>query len=346
MNKSVFGYMPDGTAVEQYTLNSDGISCKILTYGGALRSLSVPDKDGNTVDVLLGFDSLEAYMQQDCYIGALVGRCANRIGGSSFELNGKTYNLYSNNGRNHLHGGKTGFDKQVWKVEDATDSMLVLSLFSPDGQEEYPGNLAVKVTYTLADNALTIDYWAQSDADTICNLTNHAYFNLSGHNSGTTEDTLIQINADYYTPTDSESIPTGEIVAVENTPMDLRTPLKTGLYADSDFAQLKLAGGYDHNWCINGTAGQLRFAASAKAEDTGIVMKTYTTQPGMQLYGGNFIQNIPAGKDGTEYVKRSGFCFETQNYPDAVHHSNFPSAVLKAGEIYSHRTVYKFETEK
>ena len=346
MNKSVFGYMPDGTVVEQYTLNSGNISCDILTYGGALRSLTVPDKNGNAVDILLGFDSVEDYLKQDGYIGALVGRYANRIGGSSFELNGKMYTMYSNDGRNHLHGGENGFDKQVWKVDNATENMLALSLFSPDGQEGYPGNLSVRVTYTLNSDALVIDYRAQSDADTVCNLTNHAYFNLSGHNSGTTENVLIQINADFYTPADKELIPTGEIAPVENTPMDLRNLLKTGEYADSDFCQLEYAGGYDHNWCINGPAGELRFAALAKAEDTGIVMKTYTTQPGMQFYGGNFIADLPKGKNGADYVKRSGFCFETQNYPDAPNRSNFPSAVLKAGEIYSHRTVYKFENEK
>ena len=196
-------------------------------------------------DIVLGFDSIETYSKQDGYIGALIGRYANRIGAGRFELNGKIYELYNNDGNNHLHGGAAGFDKQIWQVEKATDNMLVLTLFSPDGQEGYPANLSVRVTYTLGTDALTIDYYAKSDADTICNLTNHAYFNLSGHDNGTAEDNFIQINADFYTPTDKESITTGEIAAVDNTPMDLRKPLRIGDYADKDFLQLKLAGGYE-----------------------------------------------------------------------------------------------------
>lgn len=270
MDKTVFDYLPDGTAVEQYTLKNGYLSCEILTYGGILKSLAVPDINGNMTDIVLGFDSIETYSKQDGYIGALIGRYANRIGAGRFELNGKIYELYNNDGNNHLHGGAAGFDKQIWQVEKATDNMLVLTLFSPDGQEGYPANLSVRVTYTLGTDALTIDYYAKSDADTICNLTNHAYFNLSGHDNGTAEDNFIQINADFYTPTDKESITTGEIAAVDNTPMDLRKPLRIGDYADKDFLQLKLAGGYDHNWCINGENGTLRFAASAKSEDTGI----------------------------------------------------------------------------
>ena len=343
MNKTVFDYLPDGTALEQYTLKSGDISCEILTYGGILKSLVMPDKNGVKTDVLLGFDSVDAYKNQDGYIGALVGRYANRIGGSSFELNGKTYNLHNNDGKNHLHGGINGFDKQIWQVEEATDNVLTLALFSPDGQEGYPGNLQVKVTYTLCNNALSIDYWAQSDGDTICNLTNHAYFNLSGHNFDTAEDNYIQINADFYTPTDKESITTGEIAPVDGTPMDLRNSVKIGQHADDAFVQLKWAGGYDHNWCINGEAGALRLAAVAESEITGIVMKTYTTQPGIQFYSGNYINNFPKGKNGAEYKKRSGFCLETQCYPDTPHHSNFPSAVLMAGEVYTHKTVYSFE---
>ena len=346
MNKTVFDKLADGTAVEQYTLYSGGISCEILTYGGTVRSLKVPDKNGNVVDVMLGFDSINGYVGQDGYIGALVGRYANRIGGSSFQLGGKNYALYSNDGKNHLHGGKNGFDKQIWQVEAATENTLKLALFSPDGQEGYPGNLQVKVTYTLCNNALTVEYRAQSDRDTICNLTNHAYFNLSGHSSGTAEDNFIQIFADYYTPTDSESITTGEIAKVDNTPMDLRKPLKIGQYADSEFQQLKWAGGYDHNWCINGEAGTMRHAATAWAEDTGIMMKTYTDQAGVQFYCGNYINNFPKGKGGADYVKRSGFCLETQCYPDTPNHSNFPSAVLKAGEVYSHKTTYAFEIKE
>ena len=346
MNKTIFDKLPDGTVVEQYTLNSGAISCEVLTFGGILRSLKLPDKNGNVTDVLLGFDDIEGYIGQDGYIGALVGRYANRIGDSSFELNGKAYPLYSNDGKNHLHGGKNGFDKQIWQVNCVTENSIELQLFSPDGQEGYPGNLQVKVNYTLADNALSIEYSAKSDADTICNLTNHAYFNLSGHSSGSAEDNLIQIFADYYTPTDSESITTGEIASVDGTPMDLRIPVEIGKFADGDFEQIKWAGGYDHNWCINGETGTLRPAATAKSKKTGIVLKTFTDQPGVQFYCGNYIDNFPKGKNGVDYVKRSGFCLETQCYPDTPHHSNFPSAVLKAGEIYIHKTVYAFEIEK
>ena len=345
MEKKIFDILPDGTQVEQYTLQNGHISCEILTYGATVRSIKVPDKNGNITDVLLGFDTIQGYMQQDGYIGAVVGRYANRIGGSSFELEGKKYQLFNNDGKNHLHGGKVGFDKQIWQVKSATEDTITLGLFSPDGQEGYPGNMDVQVVYTLQNNSLKIEYTAQCDQNTICNLTNHAYFNLSGHNGTTAQENIIQINADFYTPTDSESITTGQILPVENTPMDLRTPLKISKFADSDFEQLKLAGGYDHNWCINGQAGVLRHAVTAKAEDTGIVMKTYTDQPGVQFYSGNYLDGCPRGKDGAEYAKRSGFCLETQCYPDTPHHSNFPSAVLKAGQTYKHTTIYAFETE-
>ena len=344
--KVVFGKMPDGTLVDMYTLKSDTASCKIITYGGALHSFTIADKNGTPVDVLLGFDNIEDYMTQDAYIGALIGRYANRIGKSQFELNGQDYPLFANDGQNHLHGGKTGFDKQIWQVKQYDESKIVLALSSEDMQEGYPGKLDVTVTYSLEGRQLSIDYSAVCDKDTICNLTNHAYFNLSGHNSGTIEDNYIQINADFYTPTDSESITTGEIAAVDNTPMDLRIPLQIGKYADSSFEQLKLAGGYDHNWIVKGNAGTPRLAATAKSETSGITLKTYTTQPGIQFYSGNYLGNTPCGKGGAVYKKRSGFCLETQCYPDTVHHKNFPSAILKAGEVYSHKTVYSFEIEK
>lgn len=346
MDKIIFDKLPDGTVTEQYTLHNGEIKCEILTYGGTLKSLTLPDKNGKPVDVLLGFDSIDGYLEQSGFVGAQIGRYANRIGGSSFEIEGKSYPICTNDGNNHLHGGKCGFDKQVWQVKSACDTALELELFSPDGQEGYPGNLKANVLYTLTDNALRIDWMASCDKDTLCNLTSHAYFNLSGHNFGTVEDQYIQIFADCYTPTDSESITTGEIAAVENTPMDLRKPIKIGKYADSGFEQLKWAGGYDHNWCINGENGVLRPAATAKSEQTGIIMNTYTTQPGMQFYSGNYIHDFPKGKGGAEYVKRSGFCLETQSYPDSPHHSNFPSAVLKAGETYRHTTIYEFKVEK
>jgi len=345
MEPVIFGIMPDDKPVEQYTLKNGKLSCEIITYGGAVKSLIVPDKNGNPTDVVLGFDTLDDYLKQDKYMGAIIGRCANRIGGSVFEYDGKIHHLYNNDGKNHLHGGKNGFDKKIWEVKEATENTLKLWSFSSEKEEGYPGGLIMDVKYTLNEDALSITYYAYTRSKTICNMTNHSYFNLSGHDDGCIEDNLIQIMADYYTPTDGESIPTGEIAAVENTPMDLREPIKIGQHADSDFEQLKLAGGYDHNWCINGESGHLRIAARAKSEKTGIVMETYTTQPGIQFYSGNYLDGCPNGKGCAEYKKRSGFCLETQHYPDAVHYENFPSVELKKHLAYYQQTVYRFKNE-
>lgn len=344
--KILFGTMPDGTPVEQYTLHAGAISCDILTYGGALRALRVPDRQGNPVDVLLGFDSLEDYCKQDKYLCALIGRYGNRIGDAAFTLNGKKYKLAANNGQNHLHGGNVGFDRQVWQVKSAASDTLVLGLVSPDGQEGYPGTLTVQVTYRLAADGLEIQYQAKTTADTLCNLTNHAYFNLAGHASGPVTAQEIQIFADRYTPTDGGSIPTGELADVEGTPMDLRQLIPIGTHIDKSFAQLKLAHGYDHNWAVNGEAGILRPAAKALCRETGIVMDTLTTQPGIQFYSGNYLDGCPAGKNGAPYAFRWGFCLETQGYPDSPNKPNFPSTVLHPGEIYNHTTVYRFGIEE
>ena len=341
----LFGTMPDGTPVEEYTLRGGALACSIITYGGALRTLTVPDRGENAVDVVLGFDTLEDYRSQDKYIGALVGRYANRIGNAVFPMNDKVFSLAANDGENHLHGGNIGFDKRVWTVKSAGEDTLALSLTSLDGDEGYPGKLEIEVTYHLSQQGLTIAYSAVSDEDTLCNLTNHAYFNLSGHNSGSVEGQHVQISADCYTPTDPHSIPTGEIADVVGTPMDLRQSLPMEMGIDANFDQLRWAGGYDHNWCINGTAGELRLAARAFAPDTGIVMETYTTQPGIQFYSGNYLDGCPAGKGGAVYEKRSGFCLETQYWPDAPHHSSFPQAWLRKGERYHQVTVYSFRTE-
>ena len=238
-----FGTMPDGTQVEEITLRSGGLTAGILTYGGAVRTLTVPGRSGAAVDVALGFDSLEDYRRQDKYLGALVGRVANRIGGARFSLGGREYPLAANNGENHIHGGLAGFDRQVWQVEEAGADRLVLSLFSPDGQEGYPGDLSVRVTYTLSPEGLSIAYWARSSRDTLCNLTSHSYFNLNGHASGPVAGQYIQINAGRYTPADGGSIPTGELAPVEGTPMDLRAGVRIGARIDEDFPQLPRAGG-------------------------------------------------------------------------------------------------------
>ena len=341
-----FGVMPDGTTVELYTLQSEALSCNVITFGGSLQSLRVPDRTGKPVDVLLGFDALESYRTHGKSLGALVGRYANRIGGAKFTLNGKTYPLAANNnGVNHLHGGRVGYNQRVWTVEDAGEDFLTLSLFSPDGEEGYPGNLTVHVTYTLTGEGLTVDYRAESDQDTVCNLTNHAYFNLAGHDSGPVLDQTIQLLADFYTPTDPLSIPTGEIAPVEGTPMDLREPTPIGAHIGDDFPQLLQAGGYDHNWIPNGEPGSLRPIARASSAVTGISMEVLSTLPGVQFYTGNYLDGCPAGKGGAPYANRWGFCLETQFYPDSPNHENFPSCVLRAGETFRHTATFRFSAK-
>ena len=323
-------------------LENGGLSCEILTYGGALRCLNVPGRNGRSVDVVLGFDSLEDYMEQTGFLGALIGRFGNRIGNAEFKLDGKRYELFKNDGANHLHGGRRGFDKRIWKIEARDDTKLALSLVSEDGEEGYPGRLEVYVLYALKEDALEISYRAFSDAETLCNLTNHAYFNLSGHESGTVEKQLIKINASHYTPTDAGLIPTGEIADVTGTPMDLREPVVIGERADLDFEALRFGGGFDHNYAIDGADGTLRLAAVAESRETGIVLETWTTLPGVQFYSGNGMAGLPKGKNGAPYDRRWGFCLETQVYPDAPHHANFPSALLKKGAEYRTKTVYRF----
>lgn len=340
---TLFGVMPDGTNVEQYTLTAGALSCGIITFGGSLRSLRVPDRNGKSVDVLLGFDTLEAYRTHGKSLGALIGRFANRIGGARFTLNGTTYSLASNDhGVNHIHGGVLGYNQRVWTAEAVTDASLTLSLFSPDGEEGYPGNLKVRVTYTLTEEGLTIAYEAECDKDTVCNLTNHAYFNLSGHDSGPVLDQTIQLLADRYTPSDAGSIPTGEIAAVDGTPMDLRQPTPIGAHIGEAFPQLLQAGGYDHNWVVNGDPGSLRPIARAFSPATGISMETLSTLPGVQFYTANFLTGCPAGKGGVTYDRRWGFCLETQFFPDSPNHENFPSCVLRAGKPFQSTTAFRF----
>lgn len=337
-----FGTMPDGQPVALITLRKGRLSCELLTYGGALRALTVPDRQGGEVDVLLGLPTLEDYLRQDKFLGALIGRYANRIGDSRFTLNGKEYPLRANDGKNHLHGGPVGFDKQVWTVSEGDADFVTLTLHSPDGQEGYPGDLDVSVTYRLTEDSIVLDYRATSSADTLCNLTNHAYFNLSGHQSGPVTAQGIQIYAQSYTPTDAGSIPTGEIAPVEGTPMDLRFGRAIGERVDEDFDQLTMAGGYDHNYVVDGPAGVLRPAARAWSPDTGITMEVLTTQPGIQFYSGNYLDGCPAGKDGAPYARRWAFCLETQTFPDAPNKPQFPSALLVKGEEYHQTTVYRF----
>lgn len=338
----LFGIMPDGTPVYKVTLSSDHISCAILTYGGVLQSLLVPDSKGQAIDVVLGFDRLGDYFEQSAYIGALIGRYANRIGQSRFALNGRTYQLYANDGANHLHGGKVGFDKRVWTIAGQGRDWVTLSLTSPDGEEGYPGTLSVRVTYRLSGSELSLEYEAVSDQDTVCNLTNHAYFNLGGHDSGSIGQQMIRLYGDFYTPTDSELIPAGELLPVDGTPMDLRNEQPFGAHIDDDFIPLHQAGGYDHNWVVRGTPGVLRSAAQARCPASGIGMEVLTTLPGIQLYTGNGLSDLPAGKGGAHYDRRSAFCLESQYYPNSPNCPGYPQPVLKAGETWRHQTVLRF----
>ncbi len=340
-NRTAFGRMPDGALVEQITLRNGPMTCQILTYGGAVRSLVAPDRDGNPVDVALGFDTLEGYMAQDKYMGAIVGRYANRIGGANFMLNGVEYPLYANDGPNSLHGGKAGFDKKIWTVEQLAGDSVTLSLVSPDGEEGYPGTLSVQVTYSLEGGALTIGYRAVCDRDTVFNPTNHTYFNLSGHGSGSVEGQYIRLYASHYTPTVPGSIPTGEIAPVDGTPMDLRAVQPIGARIGDKFDQLAMAGGYDHNWVLDPSRPSEEFAL-AWSPDTGISLHVSTDLPGVQFYTGNFVQGCPAGKGGAVYGNRHGFCLETQFFPDSPNQPGFPSCVLRAGETFASKTSCRF----
>lgn len=341
---SAFGQTRSGKPVERYILEGGGLRAAVLTYGGILQSLWVPDKQGGLRDIVLGCDTVADYQAQDKFLGALIGRYANRIGRGRFTLNDEEYALYCNDGRNHLHGGKKGFDKRLWAAETQADG-LHLRLTSPTGEEGYPGTLKVEVVYALLDGALTIDYWAQADEDTLCNLTNHTYFNLAGHDSGDVLGQEIRIDADFFTPADAESIPHGELAPVDDTPMDLRELTPIGAHIDDDFEQLGFAGGYDHNWVLRGIPGKLRPAAAARCAESGITLTCETTQPGIQFYAGNFLDGTTHGKGGVRYARRSGFCLETQAFPNSINCPEYPQAILRAGEAYRHKTVYRFGAE-
>lgn len=342
-----FGTTADGRPVEIYTLtNANGLSAKIMTYGATVTEMHVPDKQGTMGDVVLGFDDLKQYEAGKAYFGATVGRYANRIGGAKFPLDGKEYKLFVNNGPNSLHGGKKGFDKVVWKAApepDLAGPAVRFNYVSADGEEGYPGNLSVTVVYTLTNqNELKIDYTATTDQDTVLNLTNHSYWNLSAGKSPTILDELMMIVADRYTPFDEVQIPTGKIDRVEGTPLDFRRPTAIG-------ARLKEApggppAGYDHNYVLNND-GQLALAARASDPQSGRVLEVYTTEPGMQFYTGNFLDGKVAGKGGVIYPQHGAFCLETQHYPDSPNHPNFPTTTLHVGETFHQVTVYRFEAK-
>lgn len=336
-----FGKVSGGEAVIYTLTNSLGASVKITNQGGSIVSINVPDKNGNLADVALGYATGADYEVPDRYIAALIGRNSNRIENSEFTLNGKTYKLYPNNGRNNLHGGKVGFDKKLWQSE-VNDDKVIMKLKSPDGEEGFPGNLEVTVIYSFDDeNALIIDYYATCDADTVCNLTNHCYFNLAGHNSGDILSHKLKINAKNYTEANDELLPTGVIAPVEGTPFDFRDFHTIGERINEDHIQLKNGGGYDHNYCCDGQG--FRLIAELWDEQSGRYMQMYTDLPGVQLYTGNFMNDTePLGKANAIYKKRNGVCLEAQVYPNALKHSHFPTSILRKGETYRQTTVYKF----
>jgi len=332
-----------GTAVDLYVLtNAGGMTAKVMTYGATLTELDTPDRDGKLGDVVLGFDSLEGYLQKVPYFGATVGRVGNRIARGQFSLNGHTYQLATNDGPNHLHGGRKGFDKRVWTAEvlPGAAASVRFTYLSADGEEGYPGNCTVAVTYTLTDsNELRLDYVVSTDKDTPANVTNHSYFNLGGAENGSILDQEVMLNADRFTPVDATLIPTGELRSVVGTPMDFRTPTAVG-------AHLREVGGmpvgYDHNFVLNGGGGTLAPVATVHDPKSGRLMVVTSTEPGVQFYSGNFLDGTFTGKKGVAYRQYYGLCLETQHFPDSVNHPNFPSYVVKAGETYRSTTVYAF----
>jgi aldose 1-epimerase len=348
VQKMAFGKTDDGTAVELYVLtNNKGMTAKVMTYGAILTELDVPDKAGKTADVVLGFDDLKGYLGGHPYFGSNVGRVANRIAKGKFTLDGKEYTLATNNGPNHLHGGKKGFDKVVWKAEDATGKQgpaVKFTYVSKDGEEGYPGTLTATVTYTLTDaNELRIDYGATTDKATPVNLAHHSYFNLAGQGNGTILDHEITINADKYTPTDATLIPTGKLESVAGTPLDFRKATAVG----KRIKEIKADPvGYDHNFVLNAGDGKgLHPAAKVREPKSGRVLEVLTTQPGVQFYTGNFLDGKLKGKGGVAYPQYGGFCLESQHFPDSVNHPEFPTTILKPGQTYSQTTIYKFSAE-
>lgn len=338
-----------GTNVDVYTIrNRNGIEMRVTNYGGIILSLLTPDRDGNLEDVVLGYDDLQGYLDETPYFGALIGRYGNRIDEGTFTLDGETYTLATNNGPNHLHGGVQGFDKVVWNAEPferADASGLVLTYTSPDGEEGYPGTLQAKVTYTLTDDdRLIFDYEATTDKATPVNLTQHTYFNLKGEGGGDILDHIVMINADRFTPVDSTLIPTGELAPVRGTPFDFTEPTPIGSRIEADDEQLRFGLGYDHNFVLNRAGGsdELALAAQVYEPESGRLMEVRTTEPGVQFYTGNFLDGSLTGKDGRVYAHRTGFCLETQHFPDSPNQPNFPSTILQPGDTYTSRTVYTF----
>lgn len=339
-----------GKATALFTLqNKNGVVIQVTNFGGKIESLFLPDKDGAFEDITFGYETIDECIKGDKYFGALVGRYANRIANGSFTLEGQEYHLPLNNGPNTLHGGDSGFDDAVWEAEEMkTDDgqAIRFTYLSVDGEQGFPGNLTAEVIYTLTDdNELIIDYKATTDKTTIINLTQHAYFNLAGHDAGDILDHEVVINADRFTPANENLIPIGELRHVEGTPLDFRTPHKLGERIDDPYEQMVKGKGYDHNFVLNKDSDELSFAASAYDKESGRCLEVFTTQPGIQLYTGNFLNGSQTGKNGVVYNYRNGFCLETQHFPDSPNQPGFPTVALRPGEVYMHRTVFCFSVK-
>jgi aldose 1-epimerase len=346
IKESSFKSVHQGKPTALYTLrNKNGLIAQITNYGAIIVSLYVPDRGGKLTDIVQGYDTIDEYVNGNGpFMGAICGRCANRIGKGKFTLENKTYSLAVNNGPNHLHGGITGFSKTVWDVIKSTSNSVKLYHLSADGEEGYPGNLKVNVTYTLTDdNELRLDFQATTDKTTIVNLAGHSYFNLAGEGSGDILNQELMINGAFFNPTDDTNIPTGEILSVKGTPMDFTVRKKIGKDIDQDNEQLKFGAGYDHNFVLNHPAGTTGLAAIAYDPVSGRILEVYTTQPGVQLYSGNWL-NDEKGKGGKKYGRRWAFCLETQHFPDSINKSYFPPVILHTGEEYTNSCIYKFLT--
>ena len=348
VTRGPFGALPDGTAIEVFTLsNASGVEVRAITYGGIIVSLKVPDRQGRLDDIVLGYDALGGYVTNNSpYFGAIIGRYGNRIARGRFTLDGKAYALAANNGPHHLHGGVRGFDKVVWRAEPVSSpdgAAVAFSRTSPEGEEGYPGALAVRVIYTLTTaNELRVDYVATTDRPTVVNLTQHSYFNLAGQGSRDILEHQLQIDADRYTPVDATLIPTGELAAVEGTPLDFRSPTAIGARIDDPHPQIRNGLGYDHNFVLTRSEPGLAHAARVLDPSTGRTLDVATTEPGMQFYSGNFLDGSITGKSGRVYRRRYGFCLETQHYPDSPNQPAFPSTTLRPGEQYRSQTVFTF----
>jgi aldose 1-epimerase len=342
VSKQAFGHTSDGTAVDLYTLADGKVEARIMTYGGIIVSLRTPDRNGKLDDVVLGYDSVDKYIAQTPYFGAIVGRYANRIAHGSFQLDGKTYSIPKNNGDNALHGGTRGFDKVVWTARQIKDG-VELGYVSKDGDQGFPGTLTTTVRYTLDGSALRIEYSASTDKDTVLNLTNHSYFNLAGQGKGDVLGHVVKIDASRFTPADAAQIPTGELKPVEGTPFDFRMPHAIGERIDADDVQLHIGGGYDHNFVLDHAPGELAQAAEVYEPTTGRILRVLTTEPGVQLYTGNNLDGSITGKEGRVYKRRFAFCLETQHFPDSPNHANFPSTELEPGQEFHSVTVFQFD---